>query len=271
MSAHWSTSNNVPILTETNYPIWKIRIRAKLQREKVWGTISGDDPDPSTLAMSKAPAAFAPAAPSTSATAPSSTISFPPITSSASSLGDTWQVRNDKALGIIIEYIGNEKLDIIADETMAKAAWEKLEKVQNVALIISLTFTDMLTRKYTEGSSMEDHIALFAADNYKLAAMGEPLGDGMKAFMLLDSLPTTSIWEVFTTSYLQSLPAGQLPTFEATSVQLLTWTAYMKCGEKTADPTSAPVSNARPRNREAKSFTATTTKATHMPQRTSGS
>ena len=66
---------------------------------------------------------------------------------------------------------------------------------------------------------MEDHITLFAVDNYKLAAMGEPLGDGVKVFMLLDLLPKTPIWEVFATSYLQSLPIGQLPTFEATSAQ----------------------------------------------------
>ncbi|KIM60885.1 hypothetical protein SCLCIDRAFT_97619, partial [Scleroderma citrinum Foug A] len=96
-----------------NYSIWKIRIRAKLQREKVWGTISGDDPDPSALGSSS----------------------------------DSWKVRNDKALGIIVEYVSNEKLDIIADETIAKAAWEKLERVHqgtNVALVVFFTFTDML-------------------------------------------------------------------------------------------------------------------------------
>ena len=186
-----STSNNVPILSETNYSIWKIRIRAKLQREKVWGTISGDDPDPSALGLNAAPVAITAVPPSASAaTLPSasttvtsagaatataaattttpSTVPFPSISLSASSSGDSWKVRNDKALGIIVEYVSNEKLDIIADETIAKAAWEKLERVHqgtNVALVVFFTFTDMLRRKYAEGASMEEHIASFAADN----------------------------------------------------------------------------------------------------------
>ena len=148
-----------------------------------------------------------------------------------------------------MEYVSNEKLDIIADETIAKAAWEKLERVHqgtNVALVMFFTFTDMLRRKYAEGASMEEHIASFAADNRKLAAMGKPLGDEMKALFLLASLPKTPIWEVFTTSYLQSLPANQPPTFEVASTRLLSQITHMKRNEKTtSDMTSALVSNAK--------------------------
>ena len=76
--------------------------------------------------------------------------------------------------------------------------------------------------------------------------MGKPLGDEMKALFLLASLPETPIWEVFTTSYLQSLPADQPPTFEAVSTCLLSQITCTKRNEKTtSDTTSALVSNAK--------------------------
>ncbi|KAH7881806.1 hypothetical protein F5I97DRAFT_2076493, partial [Phlebopus sp. FC_14] len=102
-----------------------------------------------TSVSASASAAAAPTTVTTTSAAPASTIPFPSTVLSASSAGDTWKVRNDKALGIIIEYISNEKLDIIADETTAKEAWDKLEKVHqgtNVALQAFFILTDMLER-----------------------------------------------------------------------------------------------------------------------------
>ncbi|KAG2046521.1 hypothetical protein BDR06DRAFT_899110 [Suillus hirtellus] len=163
---------NVPILSEHNYPTWKIRIRGKLQWEKVWGTVSGEDPDPSAL----------PAAGIISAT--------PSSISTTSAFPDTWKIHNDKALGIIIEYVSNKKLNLITDETSAKGPWEKLER---------------------------EHIATFVADSQKLTAMRKAISDEMQAFLVLTLLPSTPIWDMFITLLLQALPAASTLTFEAVS------------------------------------------------------
>lgn len=234
-----STSTNVPVLSEHNYPTWKIRIRGKLQREKVWGTISGDDPDLSTLPAS---------APSAAATTTSISTMPTSTTAPLSSLSDTWKIRNDKALGIIIEYISNEKLDLIADETSAKSAWEKLEKVHqgtNPGLNAFFTLKNMMQRKYADASSMEEHIATFAADNRKLTAMGKAIGDEMQAFLVLTSLPSTSIWDTFTTSLLQSLPANSTLTFETVSTRLLSQSLLVKGSSTPSEPPSALVADTR--------------------------
>ncbi|KAG1866800.1 hypothetical protein F4604DRAFT_2022318 [Suillus subluteus] len=96
-----------------------------------------------------------PAAPSaTSASAaPNSTSAPSPSTLSTASntFPDTWKIRNDKALGIIIEYVSNEKLDLIADETSAKGAWEKLERVHqgtNPGLIAFFTLKSMMKHTF---------------------------------------------------------------------------------------------------------------------------
>ncbi|KAG2740148.1 hypothetical protein P692DRAFT_20753932, partial [Suillus brevipes Sb2] len=202
-------TTNVPILSEHNYPTWKIRIR-KLQREKDWGTVSGEDPDPSALqASTTSPAAPGTASASTSTTIPST------ISSATSVPSDTWKIRNDKALGIIIEYVSNEKLDLIADQTSAKAAWEKLEK----------------------------HIATFSADNRKLTAMGKAIRDEMQAFLVLTSLPSTPIWDTFTTSLLQSLPANSSLIFEIASTRLLSQSLLINANS--SEPSSALVTDAR--------------------------
>lgn len=212
-----------------------------MQREKDWGTVSGEDPDPSALqASTTSPAAPGTASASTSTTIPST------ISSATSVPSDTWKIRNDKALGIIIEYVSNEKLDLIADQTSAKAAWEKLEKVHqgtNPGLNAFFTLKGMMKRKFNDSLSMEEHIATFSADNRKLTAMGKAIRDEMQAFLVLTSLPSTPIWDTFTTSLLQSLPANSSLTFEIASTRLLSQSLLINANS--SEPSSALVTDAR--------------------------
>jgi hypothetical protein len=86
---HWSMRDDLmsrlscPILTgATNYPMWKIRIFAKLHRKKVLAYATGRTPQPTT-------------------TTPTLQI-YTSVTSTM-----TWEEGNEKAHGLIIEHISN--------------------------------------------------------------------------------------------------------------------------------------------------------------------
>lgn len=75
--------------------------------------------------------------------------------------------------------------------------------------------------------------------------MGKAVSDEMQAFLMLTSLPSTPIWDTFTTSLLQALPAASTLTFEAVSTWLLSQSLLIKGSSAPSEPSSALTADVR--------------------------
>ncbi|KII83609.1 hypothetical protein PLICRDRAFT_180219, partial [Plicaturopsis crispa FD-325 SS-3] len=111
-----SDSTTCPVLQEPeNFQIWRLRITAKLRVEKVYGVVSGAELAPSSAAPPPAAAARPPAAaaPLPAAAASASTPGTPhgdtdsSISAKLSAATDSWEIRDAKAHGIIMQYISD--------------------------------------------------------------------------------------------------------------------------------------------------------------------
>lgn len=63
-------------------------------------------------------------------------------------------------------------------------------------------------------SKIQEHIATLSSADAKLTAMKKPINSEFLAFMLLHSLPDSDTWETFKSSILNSMPKGEIITFQ---------------------------------------------------------
>ncbi|KAG1893041.1 uncharacterized protein F5891DRAFT_986241 [Suillus fuscotomentosus] len=75
--------------------------------------------------------------------------------------------------------------------------------------------------------------------------MGKAISDEMQAFLVLTLLPSTTIWDTFTTSLLQALPAASTLTFEAISTRLLSQSLLIKGSSAPSESSSALTADVR--------------------------
>ncbi|KIY52032.1 hypothetical protein FISHEDRAFT_36098, partial [Fistulina hepatica ATCC 64428] len=160
-------SSTCPVLAgENNFTIWKIRIKAKLASAKVAGIAYGTDTRESI----------------TAAVAAATTSSISAIGSSTIQPTDSWDIRDQKAHGIIIEHL--------SDSLMMNMRWDG-----------------------TVGEPLTDHITCIRSLGSQLRSMIKSIDDEFTAFLLLHSLPNEDPWSTLRTSILNSIPANSKLTF----------------------------------------------------------
>ncbi|KIY47113.1 hypothetical protein FISHEDRAFT_7155, partial [Fistulina hepatica ATCC 64428] len=165
-------SSSCPVLTgENNFTIWKIRIRAKLASAKVAGVAYGTDTRESI----------------TTAVAAAAATSISTVGSSTIQPTDSWDIRDQKAHGIIVEHLSDSLvMALVTDDQSAK---------------------DLMTAPLT------DHITRIRSLGSQLRGMIKSIDDEFTAFLLLHSLPSEEPWTTLRTSILNSIPANSKLTF----------------------------------------------------------
>ncbi|KIY52031.1 hypothetical protein FISHEDRAFT_8105, partial [Fistulina hepatica ATCC 64428] len=165
--AEGAQSSTCPVLTgENNFTIWKIRICAKLASAKVAGVTYGTDTHKSI----------------TAAVAAATTSSISAVSSSTIQPADSWDIRDQKAHGIIVEHL--------SDSLMMNLRWDG-----------------------TIGEPLTDHITRIRSLGSQLRGMIKSIDDKFTAFLLLHSLPNEEPWTTLRTSILNSIPANSKLTF----------------------------------------------------------
>ncbi|KIY48656.1 hypothetical protein FISHEDRAFT_28510, partial [Fistulina hepatica ATCC 64428] len=165
-------SSSCPVLTgENNFTIWKFRIKAKLASAKVAGVAYGMDTRESI----------------TTAVAATAATSISAVGSSTIQPTDSWDIRDQKAHGIIVEHLSDSLvMALVADSQSAKE-------------LMDAPLTDHITRIRSLGS--------------QLRGMIKSIDDEFTAFLLLHSLPSEEPWTTLCMSILNSIPANSKLTF----------------------------------------------------------
>ncbi|KAJ7439690.1 hypothetical protein B0H11DRAFT_1751732, partial [Mycena galericulata] len=149
MSSKSSTSDTVtcPVLDgPKTFPIWNIRILGKLRREKVADTLKGK------------PAAT----------------QVPLPGDATGTYLDSWEIRDAKAHGIIIDHISDRLALKVGDLPTAEQLYNKLVHLHqgaNVGVNAFYVFSGLMKLKWDGSSSVDDHIGLINAADNKLTNM----------------------------------------------------------------------------------------------------
>ncbi|GJZ02717.1 putative RNA-directed DNA polymerase [Tanacetum coccineum] len=119
-----------------------------------------------------------------------------------------WTILHRQVCGYIRQWVDDNVLNHICEETHARTLWNKLEqlyarKTGNNKLFL---IKQMMRLKYTDGSPVTDHLNVFQGIINQLAGMGIKFEDEIQGLWLLGTLPDT--WETFRTSLSNSAPDG---------------------------------------------------------------
>ncbi|KIY43750.1 hypothetical protein FISHEDRAFT_29801, partial [Fistulina hepatica ATCC 64428] len=197
--AESTQTSTCPVLTgEGNFTIWKIRIRAKLASAKVAGIAYGTDTrDSITTAVAAATAAFISTAGSTSTIQPT----------------DSWEIRDQKAHGIIVEHLSD-------------------------SLVMAL-----VTENQSAKELMDSVISKYEAQSTGLRGMTKSVDDEFTAFLLLHSLPNEEPWTTLRTSILNSIPASSKLSFADAETRILLQASSMSSVSPSPALVAKPAAN----------------------------
>ncbi|KIY45118.1 hypothetical protein FISHEDRAFT_29274, partial [Fistulina hepatica ATCC 64428] len=207
--AESAQSSTCPVLTgENNFTIWKIRIRAKLASAKVAGIAYGTDTrDSITAAVAAATAASISAAGSSSTIQPT----------------DSWDIRDQKAHGIIVEHLSDSLvMALVADNQSAKELMD--------AVMMGMRWDGV------PGESLMDHITRIRSLGSQLRGMTKFVDDEFVAFLLLHSLPNEEPWTTLRTSILNSIPAKSKLSFADVETRILLQSSPTTSASSTSSP-----------------------------------
>src|SRR6202021_973023 len=174
-----SDSFKFPKLTGTNYASWCGDMKSAPQAKYLWLIVTGDEdcpPDPTTGADAAAKSAL-------------------------KKENLEWKLRDQAAQGNIKSACENTQLPYITKSsiTTAKEMWDELKKVHETNLSrinVHYLFEELYTRKYADGTSMDDHLAALLNLSHRIIAAGEKFEDLHLARAMVLSLPKTQLWEM---------------------------------------------------------------------------
>ncbi|KAF6744092.1 hypothetical protein DFP72DRAFT_826415, partial [Ephemerocybe angulata] len=164
ISSTTKTADDEKLNGPDDYQIWRVRLKQNLMKFKVWGVVSGTDPKPGSAAQS-------PPATTTSPGSDQATETDALISASNATALQEWNVRNERALGLILESVSNAiALELDSHET-AKDAFDavvkKYEKT-NIGSTAFSTLLELIDLRWTGATPFSDHISDFYTLNARL-------------------------------------------------------------------------------------------------------
>ena len=121
---------------------------------------------------------------------------------------EEWEFEHQQVCGFIRQYVEDNVYNHIANETHARALWEKIEslyasKSGNNKLYL---LNSLMNLRYKEGTSILDNLNEFQGLLDQLSRMGIKFDDEVLGLWLLNTLPES--WETFRISITNSAPNG---------------------------------------------------------------
>jgi hypothetical protein len=112
-----------------------------------------------------------------------------------------WMLRDQAAMGNIKGACEASQLQFLEKESVksAKDMWQELKKVHQTNLSkinVHYLFEDLYTRKYSDGASMDEHIACMLDISHRIQSCGEKIEDIHLTRAMVLSLPKTPSWEL---------------------------------------------------------------------------
>ena len=176
-----------------NYEIWKVCISAKLRAEKVFGVTIGTNQKPILSS------------------------------SSVTTTSDVheWQECDEKAHGIIQLHISDALLMKTHSYSSAKELFDVLVKLHETPNISSAfyLFKQLFSSTWDGTSAVSKYISSLQTVEARLAGMKISVESKILSFILLNSLPNTPEWEMFTSSVVNTVEDSKL-TFNAIETQV---------------------------------------------------
>ena len=108
---------------------------------------------------------------------------------------DDWRVLHHQACGFIRQWVDDNVLNHISEETHARTLWQKLEEfyARKEGTNKMFLIKQLMNLRYREGAPVADHVKAFQGIINQLSSMGISFEDEVRALLLLGSLPDT--WE----------------------------------------------------------------------------
>ena len=176
-----------PLLGHGNYDVWCTPVQAKLERGAVWRYVTGEmaikpKPEKELVIPSDASASDA--------------VALKREYREEVCAYEDSLLQDDKAKGIIKDYLEPSQYSVIEGKGTAKEIWDALKAHHEVTATGMVAFWikyGMLQKRYVEGESMLDHVDFFTKENRKLGTKG--FDDHFLAQLILMSLPRDGTWE----------------------------------------------------------------------------
>jgi len=153
--------------------------------------------------------------------------------------GDSWELKDQRARGILIEHLNDRLVLELQGLTTAKEMYDKIVDIHqntNIGVNAFYTFAGMLNLKWDgDQSTLDNHIAAIKSGDAKLSGMKKPIDAEFLAFLLLNSLPDDSIWETFRTTILNSIPNNTTLSFADIASRLASTASLQAKGTPTSE------------------------------------
>ena len=152
MAESSDTRYTVAKLNNSNYQIWKFKVKMLLIREDTWKVVQGDTPDP---------------------------------------VPDDWQRKDEKAQCTISLTVEDNQLVHICNCTSAKDMWKQLQKVHERSNLSSKMYLrkKLYKMRLQDDQNMQEYISAVLRLVEQLRGVGEEVSDQQVATLLLCGLP----------------------------------------------------------------------------------
>lgn len=179
--------SRIPRLTSSNFPIWKVRISAKIRTLGASDILSG---------VETCPRPSSPYVPNTTVTEDAHDRAAAKRLIAIAS----WTKRDADAFNIIVENVDDNMITQFGNKGTSLEIWKIVLSVNHdthsgvTAFYIKI---GIIERRYIDGTPIADHIGWIRTENQRLQGMKKDLDDEFLALLLLHSLPKTETWTRF--------------------------------------------------------------------------
>ena len=123
---------------------------------------------------------------------------------------EVWKFEHQQVCGFIRQWVDDNVLNLVANETDAKTLWDKLEKLYASKTGNNKLFLlkQLMQLRYKEDIPISDHVNEFQGLLDQLSNVGVKFDDEILGLWLLNTLPDS--WETFRVSHTNSAPDGAM-------------------------------------------------------------
>ena len=177
-------------LNGQNYATWAIHMRSALQSKYLWALVKGKETRP--VSPVAAPGGPAPSAEEIAR---------------VEALIDEWEAKDEAAQGLMYGSTDESQWPHVSDCKTAVEMWDTWKTIHQTNKQSTNAYyylKELYTKKYVDGTSMEDHIAALLNLRQRIVQSGGTVDDSQMSQAMILSLPETPSWELITVQLIHS-------------------------------------------------------------------